>query len=224
MNSNKKTGRIAGVLLLFIFISGVTVFQFLQRSVLSSKDFLIGASENENKLILSTILGVFGGIASILVGVILLPIFKKNHLNLAVLYVAFCVVNFVAIMIDNYSVLSMLEFSKVFIKKTDEVSSSIKMMETLLFQKHIWTHYFYLLISCFPVFVLYYTLFISKLVPRILSAFGILAVIFMFVQIISVIFKQGISMNMLLPIALIQLVFPVWLLLKGLKSSEIVMH
>ena len=127
-------------------------------------------------------------------------------------------------MIDNYSVISMLEFSKASIKNTGEVSGSFEMMKTLVYQKHWWTHYFYLLISCFPVFVLYYTLFVSKLVPRIVSGFGVLAVILMFIQVISVIFKQSISMNMLLPIALIQLVFPVWLLFKGLKSSAIETH
>ena len=65
MNSNKKTGRIAGALLLFIFISGVTVFQMLQSSILTSKEFIIPASENENQLILSTIVGIFIGVTSI---------------------------------------------------------------------------------------------------------------------------------------------------------------
>lgn len=221
MSSNKKTGRIAGVLLLFIFISGVTIFQFLQSAVLSSKDFVIAASENENQLIASTVLGLFSGIASIIVAIILLPIFKKHHFNLAVLYVAFCLFNFVAIMIDNYSVLSMLEFSKISVKNTDEVSSVIKMMETLLYQEHIWTHYFYLLISCFPVFVLFANLFVSKLVPRILSGFGVVAAVLMFIEILATIFGQSISSNMMLPIGLIQLIFPFWLMFKGLKSSKL---
>ncbi|MGK0325538.1 MAG: hypothetical protein ACJA1D_000879 [Polaribacter sp.] len=221
MNSNKKTGRIAGALLLFSFISGITIFQFLQSAVLTSKDFVIAASENENHLILSTILSVFSGIASVIVAVILLTIFKKHHFNLAVLFVAFCIFNFVAIMIDNYSVLSMLEFSKASVNNINEASNSLKMMETVIYQKHIWTHYFYLLISCFPVFVLYTTLFVSKLVPRVLSGFGVFAVILMFIQILGTIFGQSMSLNMLLPIGLIQLIFPFWLMIKGLKSSKL---
>ena len=55
MYSNKKTGRISGVLLLFTFIAGIITFQFLQNPVLSSKDFAVAALENENKLIFSTI-------------------------------------------------------------------------------------------------------------------------------------------------------------------------
>ncbi|MFK8060480.1 MAG: DUF4386 domain-containing protein [Polaribacter sp.] len=221
MTSNKKIGRIAGALLLFIFISGITVFQFLQSSILSSKEYVTLASENENQLILSTILGFLSGIASIIVAVILFPIFKKNNYNLALLYIAFCVVNFVAILLDNYGVVSMLEISKISLENTGEQPKSFQIIKTLLFEKHIWTHYFYLLISCFPVFVLYYTLFVSKLIPRVLSVFGVFAVVLMFVQILATILNKSISMNLMIPIALIQFIFPIWLLVKGLKSSEL---
>lgn len=221
MYSNKKTGRISGVLLLFTFIAGIITFQFLQNSVLSSKDFAVAALENENKLIFSTILGTFSGITSIIVAILLLPIFKKTQFYLAFLYFAFCLINFVAIMIDNHNVLEMLEFSRVFSKNTDEASNSLNIMKTVIAQKHLWTHYFYLLVSCFSVFVLYYTLFVSKLVPRVLSGFGLFAVVLMFIQIIATIFKQSISMDMMLPIALIQLVFPFWLIFKGLKSPKL---
>lgn len=58
-------------------------------------------------------------------------------------------------------------------------SSALKIWEILIYEKHWWTHYFYLLISCFPVFVLYYALYLSKLVPKIISIFGIIAVFIM---------------------------------------------
>lgn len=220
MNSNKKTGRIAGALLLFVFISGIIIFQFLQGSVLFSENYVTTTSENSNKIISSIVLGIFSGIASILIATMVLPLFKKYSYNLAYLYVAFCILNFIAIMIDNVSVLSMLEFSKEYLKQGDENSNSLKVLANLIYEKHWWTHYLFLLISCFPVFVLYYTLYISKLVPRILSVFGILAVIIMFIQEIFSIFGNSISMDMLLPIGLIQLILPLWLLYKGFNSPK----
>jgi hypothetical protein len=41
----------------------------------------------------------------------------------------------------------------------------------------------------------------------------------MFTEILFSIFGNSISMNMLLPIGLIQLIFPLWLIFKGLNSS-----
>jgi hypothetical protein len=66
---------------------------------------------------------------------------------------------------------------------------------------------------------LYYTLFISKLVPKILAGFGVFASILMFIQILATIFGQKVSSNMMLPIALIQFLFPIWLIIKGLKTT-----
>lgn len=220
MYSNKKTGRIAGILLLFTFISGITIFQFLQTSVLSSEDFTIATLKTENNLIFSTLLGTFSGIASIVVAILFLPIFKKQHIYLAYLYFAFCVINFIAIMIDNHNVLEMLEFSKILAKNTDETSVSLGVMKTVISEKHWWSHYFYLLVSCFSVTTLYLTLFVSKLVPRILSGFGLFAVLLMFIQVIATMYKQSISMDMMIPMALIQLVFPIWLIFKGLKTEK----
>jgi hypothetical protein len=216
MKSNQKTGRIAGVLLLFVFISGIIIFQFLQGSVLFSDNFITTTSENSNKIISSTLLGIINGIVSIIIATILLPIFKRHSSFLAYLYFAFCILNFIALMIDNVSVVSMLELSNEYVKSGND--SSIKILETLVYQRHRWTHYFYLLISCFPVFILYYALYTSKLVPKILSIFGIFAVILMFTEELLSIFGHGISMDMLLPMALIQLTLPLWLIFKGLNS------
>ena len=219
MYSNKKVGRITGVLLLFIFITGVVVFQFLQGPVLFSDDFMIKTASNSNHIITSVLLGILSGVLSILIAVILLPVFKKYSYNLAFLYLAFSILNFLAIMIDNVSVISMLELSKEYLNNPN--SNSLQLLGNLMFEKHRWTHYFYLLISCFPVFVLYYALYITKLVPRIISIFGIIAVIIMFIEELLSIFGHGLGMDMLLPIALIQLLLPLWLLYNGLKTPEL---
>lgn len=39
MNSNKKVGRVVGFMFLFIFATGIVVYQFLQGPVLFSDDF-----------------------------------------------------------------------------------------------------------------------------------------------------------------------------------------
>lgn len=218
MKSNTKVGRLAGVLFLFIFITGIIVYQFLQGPVLFSDDFLTTSSENSSKIIASVLLGSLSGITSIIIASLLFPIFKKHSLTLALLYFAFSILNFIVISIDNVSVVSMLELSQEYIKNGVDNSETLKTIGTILYKKHWWTHYLSLLISCFPVFILFYTLYVSKLIPKIISIIGIIAVILMFIEILFSILGQSISMNMLLPIGLIQLILPLWLIFKGLKS------
>ena len=219
MKSNKKAGRLVGLLFLLIFATGITVYQFLQGPVLFSDDFLTTASANSNEIIISTLLLFLSGITSVVIATILLPIFKKYSITLSFLYLAFSILSFIAISIDNISVLSMLELSLEYTKNGTDNSDILNTLGNVFYKKHWWTHYLSLLISCFPVFILYYTLYVSKLIPKIISIVGIIAVILMFIEILFSIFGNSISMNMLLPIGLIQLILPLWLIFKGLNSS-----
>jgi hypothetical protein len=218
MNSNKKTARIVGVLFLLIFAIGVTMYQSLQ-SPLFADDFLTAIAANENQIIISTLFGVISGVLSITIAILLLPIFKRHNYKLAFIYLAFCILYFVVLFVDNISVLSLLDLSKAYVESGNDASDTFNIMGTLLYERHFWTHYLSLLMSCFPVFVLYYTLYVARLIPRVISIFGIVAVILMCVEMVFSIFGKGISMNMMLPIALVQLLLPIWLLIKGLNSQ-----
>ena len=182
-------------------------------------NYLSATSSSATQIIISCLLGVLSGLLSVIISIVLFPIFKRYNATLAYIYFAFCILEFVAISIDNVSVLSLLELSKEYVNNEGENSDTYKIMGTVLYGRHWWTHYFTLLISCFPVFVLYYTLYLTKLIPRIISIFGIIAVFLMFTEEILSMFGGSISMNMLLPMGLIQLFLPLWLLFKGLNSS-----
>lgn len=220
MNSNKKKGRIIGVLFLLNFITGIVVYQFLQGPVLFGKNYLIDTSANANQIISSTLLGVFMGVNAIVISIILVPVFKKHNFNLALLYVTSCILYFIAICIDNSSVLSMLELSQEYVKNGNTNSTTYELMGNIYYKKHWWTHYFSLLISSFPVLILFYTFFVAKLIPRVLSGFGMLAATLLFVEIFLSLFGKGFGMNMMMPIGLIQLIVPLWLLFKGLKTEK----
>ncbi|MEH6535903.1 MAG: DUF4386 domain-containing protein [Psychroserpens sp.] len=221
MKSNKRTGRLIGLLFLIIFATGIAVYQFLQGPVLFSDDFLTTTSANSNEIIISTLLLFFSGITSVVIAAILLPIFKKFSITLAFLYLAFSILSFIAMSIDNISVLSMLELSQEYTKNGTNNSDILNTLGNVFYKKHWWTHYLSLLISCFPIFILYYTLHMSKLIPKIISVIGIIAVILMFIEILFSILGNSISMNMLLPIGLIQLILALWLIFKGLNSPTL---
>jgi len=165
------------------------------------------------------LLGSLSGLFSIIISALLFPVFKKYSNTLAVLYLGFSILDFVAISIDNTSVLAMLELSKEYVTNVEVNTSMLETMAPIYSQKHWWSHYLSLLTSCFSVFVLYFAFYRTKLIPKILSGFGMLAVILMFIELLTSILGEGISMNMLLPMGLIQLILPLWLLVKGLNTK-----
>ena len=217
MNSNKKTGRLVGGLFLLVFIIGILIYQFLRGPFLFTDNYLVSASLNANQIIISVLLAFLSAIVSIGISILLFPIFKQCSPRLAFLYVAFCIISFVAIAIENFSALSLMEFSREYVNIETDNNIFSQTLGNVFYKNHEWSHYVYLLISCFPVFVLYFILLRSKLVPKAISIFGLIAVSLMFIQVLFSIFKVSVGINLMIPMGLIQLFFPLWLIIKGLK-------
>jgi len=213
-------GRIVGILLLTSIILGVVIYQILQGPILFADDFLTLTSENKNPIITSTILGLLNGVITIMIAVLMLPVFKQYNFSLSFLYLSFTIVNFVMIAIDNVSVLSILELS-ISHSKYEEVNGvSFGIIGEVLYQKHWWTHYMSLLSSSFYMFTFYLLFYQSKLIPKILSLGGLIAVSMMFIEILSSIFGQSIGMILMLPLGIVQLTLVIWLLIKGINQQN----
>lgn len=206
--------------MLLVFALGVFTFQFLQSPVLSGAEHFKDVAENSSQIVASAIAGILNGSLSIMVAVILLPVFRRSSEVLAYAYVAFAIVNFVAIAVDTISVLSLLEMSRVYASDAGISERTADGLVMLLYGRHWWTHHLYLLTSCLPVFVLYSSLYVSRGVPRALSLFGVFATVTMAVGVIGAMAGSGLGEMMLIPIALVQVATPLWLVARGITVEE----
>ncbi len=213
-------GKTAGILLLISFILGVVIYQILQGPLLFADDFLTTTSENKNRIITSTVLGLLNGVITIAIAVLVLPVFKQYNFSLSFLYLSFTIVNFAMIAIDNVSALSILELSLSHSKYEADNDGALGIIGELLYQKHWWTHYMSLLSSSFYLFTFYLLFYQSKLIPKIISLFGLIAVSMMFIEIMSSIFGQSIGMILMLPLGIAQLSLVGWLLIKGINQQN----
>jgi len=213
-------GKIIGILLLISIILGVLIYQILQGPILFADDFLTSASDNKNHIITSTVLGLLNGVITIIIAVLILPVFKQYNFGLSFLYLSFTIVNFALIVIDNVSTLSILELSISYSKHQEVNNETFGIISELLYQKHWWTHYMSLLSSSFYMFTFYLLFYQSKLIPKILSVGGLIAVSMMFIEILSSIFGQSIGMILMLPLGIVQLSLVVWLLIKGINQQN----
>ncbi len=220
MNSTKKTARIVAVLLLLTIIIGVLINQFLQGPIIFSKDFLTIVSANSNQIIFSTLLGVVTGAIGVGIAVILLPIFKQYN-QLSYLYFSFSIIGFAIILIDNAIILSILGLSQEYVNAEASAIGYLESLGTVLYQTRWWTHYTTLLISGLPLFMFYYLFFLSKLIPRFISVWGLIGVIMMFTEVLLSFFGQGIGMILFLPLGLVQIIMVIWLFIKGFNADKV---
>jgi len=218
MNSNISSGRTVGVILLLTFILGVLINQFLQGPIIFSEDFLNKVAANSNQVILSVLLVLTSSILALVMAVILLPIFKQSNYSLAFLYLAFSVISFATYLIDNTVILTMLGLSKEYVAAGASEAGYFESIGAVFYQARWWTHYMTLLISSLPFFLFYYLFYQTKLIPRFVSIWGLLAVLLLLVEVLFSMYGQSLGMILFLPMGLVQIFLAIWLIIKGLKS------
>ena len=178
-------------------------------------------ANNKSEIVYSVLLSFLSGVLSIAVALILFEYFKKGNFVLALGYIVFTILNFIGITVENIAVFSLLEVSQEYVNNVDlRESSSFISLGATLYGFHKWAHYSFLLLSCLPVFMLFFNLFKLKLVPKPISIFGIVAVTLMFINMILLMTEIKIPIDLMIPIGLVQLLLPFWLMIKGFNLKN----
>ncbi|MEW7293007.1 DUF4386 domain-containing protein [Aquimarina sp. 2304DJ70-9] len=223
MVSNKRIGRIVGVLFLLQLIIGILINQFLLGPIIFTSDFLTTVSSNATQVISSVLLGLIGSSISIAVAVLLLPIFKQLNTGVAFWYLGFSILGFAMGLIDNTNVLSILALSQEYVQAGTTEINSFEDIGTILYATRWWTHYLDMLVAIFALPVFYYVLYVLKLVPRFISVWGGIGVLLMLAAILFTIFDlgtHGTEMKLLVPLGLNRLFLAIWLMVKGFNSFQ----
>ncbi len=194
MKSIKLTSIIVGLLFL------VSTLTFMIGSSLI-KSFLADEIQSQSTLILGVILEIICGVGVAGIGVLMFPLLKMFNKGLALGYVIFRVIECVVIIIGGIYLLSVLKL----MWKYEMIVFVFTALGGLMFS---------------------YLLYQSKIIPRYLSALGIvgyamllLGVVVSLLSIFNI--NDGLGMLIYLPGGLFELFLPIWLFIKGFKSSAI---
>jgi hypothetical protein len=188
-------------------------------------DSLASVSTNENQIIFGALCVLIMGLALAMVPVTAFPILRKHNETLALGYVVFRGgLEAVRYMANTISWLLLLPLSKVYHAGTPDASNLQALGNVLLNVEEIAD------IGAFVFFLgalmFYCVLYRSKLIPRWLSGWGLIAIImnlaagFLYLfGLIGQLSTAGVIME--LPIAVQEMVMAIWLIVKGFNSSAI---
>jgi hypothetical protein len=226
MNSTRKTAIIVGTLL--IACTATTILSLtLINPILDDPEYLTMLAGNENLAILGAILEFIWAATAMGIAIWLYPILKRFNEALALGSVVFRVVEGVLVFIGTLGLLSLLTLSQEFLVAGVPDASSFQTVGTTLLAVRHWTLDGIVLIAFCLGALLYYAVFYqSKLIPRWLSGWGFLgAALSLVVSLFSLFNPDFVEswMHTLLnaPIAFQEMVFAVWLIIKGFNSSAI---
>lgn len=222
MNSNEKISRIAGILIILGIVFGIL-------SILSSVDsgnFLNEVYPNKNKVLIGAVFQFL--LVPIYIGfsLVLYPILKKFNETLSIGFIGFRIMAGVFQLLGILLLPIFILLSQHFLNQTNaDITLYGTIGEILKLFRDLINHLGVMLATGLGNLLLYYILFKGKLIPFWLSVWGIIGNILIMIASFLLLFDliEVISMEygiITMPLVIQEVVFAIWLIVKGLKLSE----
>jgi Domain of unknown function (DUF4386) len=222
MDSHRKTAIIVGVLFITATVAYSLGVIFLDP-ILGGSDYLTKASENENQVIIGALLVLIDAVAVAGIGIVIYPILKKHNETLALGYAGARIVESVLFTVNVIFILTLLTLSHEFVKAGVLDASYYQTLGTLLLSAGDWAFLFgFGLAFTLSALILNFLLYQSKLIPRWLSGWGFIGAVLIWAYYLLQFFSNNQVEILFYPIAVQEMVFAVWLIVKGFNSSAIV--
>jgi hypothetical protein len=227
MNTSRKTAIIVGVLFiiatLFLFVG-----EAFYRPVLLSPDYLETAYPNSTIATLGILLEFACVLAIPLIPVFLFPILRKHNEAMALGYFGFRFLEAVLFVLAQINKLSLISVSQGYLIDADTNASYFQNVGSTIQSWNFWSFSFYLLFFTVGALMLYSTLYQSKLVPRWISVWGLIAAALLLagtvlemLELFSNFPVGGRELIYAAPIAVNEMVLAVWLIIKGFNPSAL---
>lgn len=221
MDSNRRAALTAGVLFIVATVAYL-VGPALSSSFLNGGHYLTVASTSANQVNIGALLEFIAAGASVGIAVAMYPVLKKWSAGLALGAVVFRTIEAVMLSIGALSLLSLLGLSQQFARLASFDRGSFPAVADSLLgvrEQAVLASVFAFCAGALFYYLLFYK---SRLVPRWLSGWGIAGIIVLIVASLMALFSHHSVTTytiLILPIGVQEMVFAVWLIVKGFNSD-----
>lgn len=221
MNSARKTAVIAGALFILATLTGPLLATPLTPD-LTGADTLARFAAQPNQAAAGVLLWIISAFTGCGIAIALYPVLKERNVGLALGSVIFRAVEAVFYMVGIVCLLSLLTLGQQFTTAGAADRTALQAIGNLLVS--VYDHAGLVAVFAFCVGgLMYYTLlFQSRLIPRWLSGFGIVAMILLLTACVLATFSGNRITSYIplaAPIAVQEIVLGAWLIVKGFSLS-----
>jgi hypothetical protein len=221
-------GNAIAVGILFIACSAAAILSVMPLgSMLGGPDYLAQVAANGGKVVVTALIEFIWAVTAAGIAIGLYPVLRRYNPSLALGAVASRVVEGMIILVGTLSLLVLLTLGQEWVAAGSAAASPYQVAGNALLAVREWTSGF-LMSLAFPAGALMYyvVLYRSRLVPRWLSGWGLVAVVLSVVATLYAGFTQEFgftSVNLVLsiPIAIQEMVLAVWLIVKGFNAPAL---
>ena len=227
MKTTKKTGQIVGVLFLTVMITWTIGFSLIEP-IITAPDFLDIVFPNKTRLKIAVLVEFVEVAAVIGIAAMMFPIFKKQNEPLAVAYLGFRVLESAALIVIALAPIFLITLSAGYLETGAQDATTYQNLGTILRSVRAeGTSLTIAILYGFGALIFYALLYRSKLIPRFISVWGLIAVPLMLIDevIFEIVGQYSVKISGLpilgLHLGLIEIFLGVWLLVKGFNAPMI---
>ncbi|MHB0876654.1 MAG: DUF4386 domain-containing protein [Anaerolineae bacterium] len=222
--SSRKAAAITGVIFIIALVAAPISGPF--TPVLTGSDYLARVSAHTNQTAAGVVLSLIAAFTSVGIAISLYPVLKERNAGLALGSVVFRTLEAAFYMVGVVSLLSLVTLGQQFTAAGAAERTSLQAIGDALVSVRQHAGLLAVFAFCLGGFMYYYLFFQSRLIPRWLSGWGIVAVILMMAAcVLALVSDNPVSgyIPLALPIALQELVLGGWLIVKGYDPRVSVM-
>ena len=223
MTQDRRTAVTVGLLFLIAMVTSLVGGIWLE-SILAAPDYLVTVSENETQVLAGVLLELINAAAVLAIPVLLFPILRRRTEAAALGYVAVRIVEAVILILAVISPLILITLSQEVVAAGASDAFQMQTLGAVVIAAR--ARLAGLLVPIFfslGAFLLYAMLYGSRLVPRFISVWGLIAVALLLAWNLLEAFGVSISAGMVfgLPIILNEIFLGIWLVAKGFDSAPL---
>ncbi len=226
MDTNRKTAIIVGVL--FILGFAVLFNVVFVKPILDDPNYLIKLTANKNLVMMGVLSELIMAFACAGITIWLYPVLRKHNEALALGAVGFRIIENVFQIVAALCLLSLLTLSQEYVKADALAAPAFQAAGALLLAVRFWAGLLSAQIGFgLGALMYYYVFYQSRLIPRWLSGWGLIAIILhltsVFLTNVGQIdpFSGSPILLLSMPIFFQELMLAVWLIVKGFNPSAI---
>src|SRR4028119_1811107 len=222
MNTHQTPARIFGVLFLISFLAYGTGTALIQSTV-SAPDILSNVYASTTLIVVAAILmGVIHTFTNIGLPVVLRPILKPHNETLYFGYLSAAIVATVTLLVGVIFLLLLIPLSDTFMRSGSAVTGQYETMAILLREANYYSYNIGMAIWSLGGLMFCSILYRYKLIPRLVSVWGVVGYIVFLSGCILAIFGLDFGLIHTAPGALFEAFLSLWLIAKGFDPSAFV--
>ena len=222
MTPAKNTGRILGLLFLIIILCGATSLNFrgLGSTLLGSENLLLEVFEQSFSMKLAIVLDLAASLLWLGVAIYLFPYIKNISRSLALWYVALWIVQLCTVIMSDISHLSLINLSQQVNELSDPNMEHYNTLAKVLVNEYFWGHFLALMAYSSATFLLFIVFFKGKWIPRIISVWGMAAMLIVFSATVAQLFDVDVDFVFYQQNGYHFIFMTLWLLIKGFSTKK----